>query len=80
MAAGCRSLNQAAKVIENLYSSAMRSPVLFERVLSDLVHVIAGLIGSKIGRKYQRWVGKASTDDSNARDLIAAVLANGKHS
>ncbi|OCK58193.1 glycosyltransferase family 4 protein [Bradyrhizobium sp. LMTR 3] len=74
------SLNHAAEVIENLYSSTMRNPELFERVLSDIVHVSAGLIGSKIGRKYQRWVGKASTEDSNARDLIAAVLANGKHS
>ncbi|WP_051379825.1 glycosyltransferase family 4 protein [Bradyrhizobium murdochi] len=74
------SLSHAAEVIENLYSSAMRNPEPFERVLSDIVHVSAGLIGSKIGRKYQRWVGKASTEDSNARDLIAAVLANGKRS
>jgi glycosyltransferase involved in cell wall biosynthesis len=74
------SLNHAAEVVENLYSSALRNPTPFERVLSDFVHVIPGLIGTKIGRKYQRWVGKASTDDNNARDLIAAVLANGKRS
>lgn len=74
------SLNHAAEVIENLYSSAMRNPVPFERVLSDCAHLTAGLIGRKIGRRYQRWAGKASTDDSNARNLIAAVLATGKRS
>lgn len=74
------SLNHAAQIIENLYSSAMRNPAPFERIIPDIVRVATGLIGSKIGRKYQRWVGKASTDDSNARDLIAAVLANGKRS
>lgn len=74
------SLNHAAEVIENLYSSAMRTPAPFQRVLSDFVHLSTGLIGSKIERKCQRWAGKPLTDDSNARDLITAVLANGKRS
>lgn len=74
------SLALAAEAIENLYSTAMRSPASFDRVFSDFVHVTGGLIGSKILRKYQRWVGKASTDDSNARNLIAAVIANGRRS
>ena len=52
------SLNHAAEVIENLYPSAMRNPVPFERVLSDCAHLTAGLIGRKIGRKYQRWAGR----------------------
>lgn len=74
------SLNRAAEIVENLYSTAMQHPAPCERVMLDFVHVIAGLIRSKIVRKYQRWAGKASTDDSNARHLIAAVLANGNRS
>ncbi len=72
------SLNRAAEVIENLYSSAIRHPVPLERMLLDTIHVVAGLTGNKVRRKYQRFVGRASTDDSNARALIAQVLANGK--
>lgn len=74
------SLNHAAEIIEGLYLSAMRNPVPFEHMLSDFVRVSTGLAKSKIRRKYQRWAGNASTDDSNARELIAAVLANGKRS
>ncbi|MCA6107159.1 glycosyltransferase family 4 protein [Bradyrhizobium cenepequi] len=72
------SLDHAAEVIENLYTSAIDNPAPFERVLSDVAHVIAGVFGNKIERRYQRWIGKAPTDDSNARNLIAAILANGK--
>lgn len=75
------SLSRAAEAIENLYSTAIQNPAPLERTIPDIARVASGLIGSKIGRRYQRWVGKAaSTDDSNARDLIAAVLANGKRS
>jgi glycosyltransferase involved in cell wall biosynthesis len=72
------SLSHAAEAVENLYVSALRNPASFERMLADFVHVSTGSIGSKIRRKYQRWLGAVSIDDSNARDLIAAVLANGK--
>jgi hypothetical protein len=72
------SLEHAVKIVENLYVSAIRNPTSFGRVLSDFVHVSTGLVGNKIGRKYQRWIGRSSVDDNNARELIAAVMANGK--
>jgi len=61
-----------------MYLSAVQNPVSFEHLLADFVHVTAGLIGNKLQRKYRRWLGTAPTDDSNARNLIAAVFANGE--
>jgi glycosyltransferase involved in cell wall biosynthesis len=72
------SLKHAATVVENLYVSAIRNPTPFGRVLSDFVRVSTGVVGNKIGRKYQRWIGRSSVDDNNARELIAAVITNGK--
>jgi glycosyltransferase involved in cell wall biosynthesis len=72
------SLNHAAEILENMYLSAVQNPVSFEHLLADFVHVSAGLIGNKLQRKYRRWLGTAPTDDSNARNLIAAVFANGE--
>jgi glycosyltransferase involved in cell wall biosynthesis len=69
------SLDHAAEILENMYLSAVQNPVSFERQLADFVHVSAGVIGDKLQRKYRRWLGAAPTEDSNARDLIAAVLA-----
>jgi glycosyltransferase involved in cell wall biosynthesis len=69
------SLDHAAEILENIYLSAVQNPVSFERLLADFVHVSAGVIGNKLQRKYRRWLGAAPTEDSNARDLIAAVLA-----
>jgi glycosyltransferase involved in cell wall biosynthesis len=69
------SLDHAAEILENMYFSAVQNPVSFERLLADFVHVSAGVIGNKLQRKYRRWLGAAPTEDSNARDLIAAVLA-----
>lgn len=73
------SLRHAVEVVENLYVSAIRNPAPFGRMLSDFVHVSAGMVSNKIGRKYQRWTGRSlSVDDNNARELIAAVITNGK--
>lgn len=72
------SVRRAASVVENLYVSAIGNPAPFGSVLSDFVHVSTGLVGNKIGRKYQRWTGRSSVDDNNARKLIAAVITNGK--
>jgi glycosyltransferase involved in cell wall biosynthesis len=72
------SLNHAAEILENMYLSAVLDPASFEHPLGDFVHVAAGLIGNKLQRKYRRWLGTARTDDSNARNLIAAVFANGR--
>jgi glycosyltransferase involved in cell wall biosynthesis len=69
------SLDHAAEILENIYLSAVQNPVSFERLLADFVHVSAGVIGNKLQRKYRRWLGAAPTEDSNARNLIAAVLA-----
>jgi glycosyltransferase involved in cell wall biosynthesis len=71
------SLDHAAEILENMYLAAVRNPVSFERLLADFAHVGTGLIGNKLQRKYRRWLGTAPTDDSNARNLTAAVFANG---
>jgi hypothetical protein len=68
-------VDYAAEILENMYLSAVQNPVSFERLLADFVHVSAGVIGNKLQRKYRRWLGAAPTEDSNARNLIAAVLA-----
>jgi glycosyltransferase involved in cell wall biosynthesis len=74
------SLDHAAEILEDMYLSAVQNPVSFEHLLADFAHVTAGLIGNKLQRKYRRWLGTAPTDDSNARNLIAAVFANGESS
>jgi hypothetical protein len=35
------------------------------------------LAGYKLQRKYRRWAGTATTDDSNDRSRIAAILSCG---
>jgi glycosyltransferase involved in cell wall biosynthesis len=72
------SLNHAAEILENMYLSAVQSHVPFEHLIADFIHVTAGVISNKLQRKYRRWLGTAPTDDSNARNLIAAVFANGE--
>ncbi len=73
------SLEHAVKIVESLYVSSVQNPAHFGRMLSDFVHVSTGLVGKKIGRRYQRLTGSSSSvDDNNARELIAAVIANGK--
>jgi glycosyltransferase involved in cell wall biosynthesis len=72
------SLGQAAEIVENMYISAIRNPISFEHLLPDFLHVATGVAGNRIRRKYLRWLGTAATDDSNARDVIAAVFENGK--
>jgi glycosyltransferase involved in cell wall biosynthesis len=74
------SLRRAAGLVENLYSIAISNPVRSERILPEFPQVMGGLIRSQIARKYQRWVGRSTADDNNARNLIAAVLADGRRS
>jgi glycosyltransferase involved in cell wall biosynthesis len=74
------SLERAAKLVENLYSVAISNPVRSERVVPEFAQVMGGLIRSQIERSYQRWAGKSTADDNNARNLIAAVFADGRRS
>jgi glycosyltransferase involved in cell wall biosynthesis len=71
-------LSHAAQIVENIYVSAIRTPVSFGRLLSEAVHVAAGVGGYRLRRKYLKWVGAAAADDHNARDVIAAVFEKGK--
>jgi glycosyltransferase involved in cell wall biosynthesis len=72
------SLDHAAAILETMYVSAIQKPVAFNRLFPDFANVTTRLIGNKLQQKYRRWVGTAPTDDSNARNLIAAVFANGE--
>jgi hypothetical protein len=71
-------LNHAAETLEEVYLSAVQNPTPSEHLFADFFHVSAGLIGNKLQRKYRRRFGVAPTDDSNARNLVAKVLANGE--
>jgi glycosyltransferase involved in cell wall biosynthesis len=72
------SLEHAAEILEETYLFAVQNPVYLEHLFADFVRSTAGLTGYKLQRKYRRWLGTASTDDSNARTLIAAVMAKGE--
>lgn len=72
------SLHHAAEIVENMYVSAVRTPLSFEHLLPDFLHTLTGVVGSRLRRKYLKWLGTVATDDSNARDAIAAVFENGK--
>ncbi|WP_283805381.1 glycosyltransferase family 4 protein [Nitrobacter hamburgensis] len=70
------SLRQAADRQEQMYLSALQDTVPAFARLADFVRSTAGLTGGKLQRGYQRWRGTAAIDDSNARDLIARILAS----
>ncbi len=68
------SLARAAELVENIYASAVRTPLSFRQSLPEAVRVAAGVGSYRLQRKYRKWVGTAATDDQNARDVIAAVF------
>lgn len=72
------SLRHAAALQEEIYLSAVNEPIPAGARFVDLVRSVAGLAGGKLQRGYQRWRGTAAVDDSNARPLIAEILANRK--
>ncbi|MEH2479030.1 glycosyltransferase involved in cell wall biosynthesis [Nitrobacteraceae bacterium AZCC 2146] len=78
LALGRFSLRHAAEIQEEVYLSAMREPVAAWPFCIDIVQSAAGLASGKLWRGYRRWRGDAAIDDSNARNLVAGILANGK--
>ena len=72
------SLHRAARVQEEEYLAALQDRVALGPFVVDLVRSAAGVLGSKLWRKYQRWRGTAAVDDSNARAALAAMLAQGR--
>jgi len=71
------SLNQAARTLEDVYFAASGHVVPLEHRVGDFAQSTMGLIGNKLRRRYQRWLGTASADDCNARELVASVLRGG---
>lgn len=69
------SLAHAAKTIEQTYLHALRSKPSTSRRLADAGRCAAKLANYKVRRKYQRWMGLASTEDDNDRARISAVLS-----
>lgn len=69
------SLRQAAARQEEMYLSAVQQTVPASARLADFARSTTGLLGGKLQRGYQRWRGTAAIDDSNARALIAGILA-----
>jgi glycosyltransferase involved in cell wall biosynthesis len=70
------SLQRAARLQEEEYITAVREPIAASTLVMDVVRSAAGVLGSKVHRKYQRWRGTAAADDSNARAAVAKVLAD----
>lgn len=70
------SLRQAAVRQEQIYRSALQETAPASARLTDVARSTMGLVGGKLQRTYQRWRGTAAIDDSNARGLIAGILAN----
>jgi hypothetical protein len=70
------SLRQAAARQEDIYLSALQQTVPASARLADFARSTMGLVGGKLQRGYRRWRGTAAIDDSNARNLIAGVLAS----
>jgi hypothetical protein len=71
------SLVHAAETVEYLYLSAIRDRVSPPRRLAAATHSMTHLAAYKLQRKYRRWAGTATTDDSNDRSQIAAILSSG---
>jgi glycosyltransferase involved in cell wall biosynthesis len=69
------SLQRAAQRQEEEYVRAAQDHVAAAPMLLELSRSAAGVLGSKLRTKYQRWRGTAPADDSNARAAIAAMLA-----
>jgi glycosyltransferase involved in cell wall biosynthesis len=63
------SLAGAAELQENEYRAAIADRVPMVPLFVEAARSGAGVFGSKVRRKYQRWRGHAATDDANARPL-----------
>ena len=72
------SLHHAARVQEREYLAAVQDRVALGPFFVDLARSAAGVIGSKLWRKYQRWRGTVAVDDCNARAALATMLAQGE--
>jgi glycosyltransferase involved in cell wall biosynthesis len=71
------SLHRAARVQEAEYLTALRERVAGGPLVGDLIRSAAGVLSSKLWRKYQRWHGSAPVDDGNARAALAAMIGKG---
>lgn len=71
------SLDHAARTMEETYLSAIRNRASAGQRLVEAARCGVGVARYKLQRKYRRWLGTASTDDGNARAMIAAILSPG---
>lgn len=69
------SLRQAARLQEREYLAAIDQGIAAGPRAADAARSLAGLVGSKLCRKYQRWRGTITIDDSNGLAVVAKVLA-----
>ena len=69
------SLRQAARLQEQEYLAAIDEGIAAGPRAADAARSLAGLFGSKLCRKYQRWRGTITIDDSNGLAAVAKVLA-----
>jgi phosphatidyl-myo-inositol alpha-mannosyltransferase len=69
------SLRQAARLQEREYLAAIDQGIAAGPRTADAARSLAGLVGSKLCRKYQRWRGTITIDDSNGLAVVAKVLA-----
>lgn len=69
------SLAHAAKTIEQTYLNALRDKPSPSQRLVDAIRCTSRLANYKVERKFQRWMGLASTEDGNDRARISAVLS-----
>lgn len=69
------SLRQAARLQEQEYLAAIDGGIAAGSRAADAARSLAGLFGSKLCRKYQRWRGTITIDDSNGLAAVAKVLA-----
>ena len=72
------SLHHAARVQESVYLAAAQDRVALGPFVIDLARSAAGVLGSKLWRKYQRWQGTTAVDDSNARAVLTTIFAHGE--
>jgi glycosyltransferase involved in cell wall biosynthesis len=72
------SLHRAAHLQEEEYLAAVRDRIASGPRFVDLVKSAAGLLSSKLQRRYHWWRGTAEIDDSNARAVVSRVLAGGR--
>lgn len=69
------SLRQAAQLQEQEYLAAIDEGIATGPLAADVARSLAGLLGTKLQRKYQRWRGTITIDDSNGLSAVAKVLA-----